>query len=362
MAPNILLESLRDSQSPSIQKFAQTNYILKPLGHGGWATVYASLPRDLADGILQNFTKSQKTPENLQKALKELAQALQAVKIAHDPAPERERSPALQRNLTSEIDHLKHIRALGPAKNLSEMLDHDDDDNDRNQNRKACRWWYTLKPLNGGTLTEFLERGYFPQVQADFQLLYPPLSFAWHTVAQLLEALCLFHFGTNETDARRFHGDVTAANLMFHRPADPHAPFRDYPNAYITDFGAAEAVHLDVAPPREAENLFLKQRKDIVNAIFHCQRLVTPEKRDAFFQKEMENLNRAAYRASESDVLKARVTRLVRSAKKKRDEVYEPLSERTVSYFSRPLVTNDEFLGMFEELNKKPRVPYCVIL
>ncbi|CZT16867.1 uncharacterized protein RCC_02702 [Ramularia collo-cygni] len=185
--------------------FAADNYILKELGNGSYGTVYASIPKAIANQILSDL-KDPCNPLDRSEAKSKLRTALQAAKIAKggfspDKNDCRVEIEALQ--ILNE-DNNPNIISLKAADSSSQY------------------GWFTLEPLAGGDLINFRKT-----ILTCGPSNPPPISLAWHFIHDLANALLTMHTHGYA------HMDIAERNIMLR----PRGAFRDYPDVVIVDFG-----------------------------------------------------------------------------------------------------------------------------
>lgn len=224
--------------------FEKENYIIKELGSGSYGTVYASIPKYLADQILSDFSQRKASTDALllssssaQKATAltlaktSLRSALQAAKISKaGKSFHHER----KLDLALEIQTLQLLLKRGNFPNIVRLRSSDD---------SIEKGWLTLELLSGRNLTQFTEVVHLNnRWRSPLGLL--PVGFVWHCLFQLAEGLLALQFGGGEqsgafsTDQKFAHTDLAGRNLMFR----PQGHFRGYPDLVIVDLGSVEKV------------------------------------------------------------------------------------------------------------------------
>lgn len=259
MSTSLTFDDICRTQYPSVREFASQNHILKTLGAGSFATVYASIPKTAADIILARYKSSDRSPHAFEQACDALRARLQAVKVAHNDDSEISYRHAAVA-LSSEVDHLRFAGSLGKEVRICPMLDWD------HQRVPGQRCWYTLKPMTGGTMLDFMVRMQQYASEPEKIMPYPPRAFVWNIIAQLFDALTQFQYGSEANIRYRAHKDVSPRNILFSGAGQ--GSYHDYPDAFLADFGNAEAMdfeHVTYEPARTALCEF--QRKEVLKLL-----------------------------------------------------------------------------------------------
>lgn len=350
MSTSLVFDDISRTQYPTVREFTSQNYILKPLGAGSFATVYACIPKPTADSLLARYKSSDRSPQAFEQACAALRANLQAVKVAHNDDPETS-SKFAAAALSDEVNHLRFAGSLGQEVRICPMLDWD------HQRGAGQRCWYTMKPMTGGTMLELLVRMQRYASRPEEVMPYPAPAFTWNVIAQLFDALSQFQYGSEANMRYRAHKDVSPRNILF--SGSGQGSYHNYPDAFLADFGNAEAIdfkHVESESARTALCEF--QRKEVLKLLDDCRGLFADQEPKQLLQRMFEKAPRVNSAKLEQypAALRNFVQQIVTRAIKERDEAgYVPLSEQMMEYFSQPLVSNEEFKSAFKILRKGSR-------
>lgn len=318
------------------QEYEQTNYILKELGSGSFATVYLSISKIDADALLTDHAQSTQTRSNRASILDKLRAKVHAVKVRKSDNDEA---------LDAEVSLLTHIGKYKHP-NIVRLID-----TDAGPLSKA---WYTMAACNAGTLEHLLGRWPYPSQQ-------PPAAFAWHICAQLAAVILSLHVGTRGDRTVQHwtpiaHGDLYACNVLFSMSSDPEERYKDYPNLVLADFGLALLFPETPDTDDRTRAKFVRQQVgDLRNVVTQLQplneRLSNDEIGDAL---DIVDASAILPRGATINERARRALRhLVRTATTKREELYEPLNDEFTAYFNKSIVSDEELEAAFPQLRNQ---------
>lgn len=337
-----LAQQRQDGLCPD-QRFQESNYIVKRLGEGQFAKVYASIPKDVAKAVLSEHRNDRAA------ACQALRRVLEAGKVV---VPYSDRGGRGQ-DLSGEISALSRI-APYQVPTITKL---------RRYDNQAAKVWYTMDLLEGASLYEFLE------ANRPFTLSPTvPVALAWHTVLRLTEALLFLHFGMEVGNTKvdlqvsdwqaLCHRDISEGNIFFCRPCQETA-YRDYPEVKLIDFGGRNGEVEQLPAPmkdctdEQLNRMFLFQREDayrIHSALLRFLALMRNHRQEDEIEQSFSTINSASLGGRENAVLKSELLRLVVKARQRRGALYAPLSANLRSYFTRTTVTDQELVACFEQL------------
>lgn len=213
--------------------FEHTHYLVQQLGAGEFGEAWLAINRSTANDLHTQLHDSDRP-----RFYKNLRANLVVVKFSKDDIEDDD--------LSHEINFLTQ-GICKPSPRILELLYHHD---------HGWTQWLVAPFYPGGDLYHFTRA--FPQAIT--------VSFVWHVVYQLTEAVLFLFFGT--TDVRKpkqpeewpymFHGDFHDGNVLL-RQADPQSGFGNYPDVILSDFGTGE-IHND---PEMKNVMKVRQLRDI---------------------------------------------------------------------------------------------------
>lgn len=322
------------------ERFKETNCLVKELGFGHAAFVHLFITKNDAENIL-DWYRSNIIDE--QEAFLRLRQALRTVKILDQQDGV---------NFEDEFVAYYHSNRMHHP-NLAEILP--------GQNDHFRKEWFEIEGLPAGTLetyTEAVSKG------ETFDHA-PPVAFGWHILHQLCEALLAFQFSAGNNPAPMggwpmfFHGDPTAANMLFRKPSrETNATsFPGYPDIVLCDLGEAR----ELRNSEDHGDFFHQQYEDVrivleaIKALFS----IRPVNQHAMFAQEVQSYidrlhqtEAASGHGNKNAALQNFLSDLSSSAKAGRLFAHgipgsaEALEPKAVAYFDRGIIS-DERLGRF---------------
>lgn len=207
-------EDMSAVYSEVYDRFTTNNDIIRELGKGTSAVVYASIPKNIAGQIITQYQNGSLTQA---QAFDTIRANLQAAKIAN---------VAWKTFARAEIRDLLNLQA-----GRSHIV--------RIANADSQDGWITLQLLSGGTIANLESRANV-EYGAEPGTSDLPLSFGWHLLAEAADAFLELHFGfvdnVQKPDAVQYaHTDLHGENAMFRYPG----AFNDYPDLVVSDLGCA---------------------------------------------------------------------------------------------------------------------------
>ncbi|KXT05834.1 hypothetical protein AC578_1106 [Pseudocercospora eumusae] len=302
------------------QRFLESNYIIRQVASGSFATVYLSIPKSTADHLISDPTLS---PDKLHSSLR---QAIQAAKIS--------KSPTL--DMTSEMRILKAIAEVSkpsPSFTLPHLISSDP---------SAPPTWFTTPYLNGGTLTDLIR-----EYQKPSSTLPPlPPSLLWHCISQMAHSLLFLHQGLTilrspqGTPKRHshdlwipiIHKDIHPQNLIFHTPSED-----SYPDLILSDFGISILQSDPSAQDVAWTNLKEKQISDMLCTLEQLANKIEGNgDGDEFLEilfDQTPNFRRRGDEDAEDDAEREFLEKVIGLAEKRKKELWKPMPRGLREYF-----------------------------
>lgn len=309
--------------------------IIKELGRGMFATVHAYIPVFEADQILGDHEAKL---QDRSQTFTRLRANIQAVKICHENIVSTERN-----TFANEIQVLRDVNKANHPNIVLSFTTGTHSDHVA---------WYTMELLSGGDLAAFLSQ-YSTHPP---QLSRPPLSFAWHVLKCMADALLLLHFGIiGNSQARNwpgyYHRDIKSDNILFRMPARGKG-FEDYPDAVLADFRWVQRLDSNANQP-EKDAFFKKQKRDVQAMTLALEPLVSRTGcTDSWLNDLFDRAQgiKIVDGRDANEAVKSWLLRVSKEAAAKRQQIFEPLAADVQDYFLGPVVTDAELESAFPQL------------
>lgn len=322
--------------NPHKVRFQLHNYLIKKLGTGTTADVFASIPRLNADDTLETFTAGDLTQK---EACDEIRAALRAVKIINTRA-------SRDGSLLKEKNHLVSLRA--GRTHIVGVHDWDQDCN-----------WISLDLLAGGTLSaledttkkEYRNRG----------TCRLPLSFGWHLIAEMATSMLELYFGIVGDELipnslQYTHGDLNSENMMLRYSG----AYKDYPDIVIMDFGKCETL-ADDDDEDTAYFFFKKQADEVEYAATELEENILKgmTDRDPGLTEALQKMYMFTFEEDDVDNSNQRLSDILLEVRdealQRRAETYSPLPVDMASNPLEKVVSDEKLLEVFPQL----QAPVC---
>lgn len=313
----------------------QDNYIFTLLAEGSYANVYLSLPRATANKLFADVDEGRIA---LIIAYQILRNALQAIKITKGNTSDT------ADKLDRECLVLDRIAKKG-SRSIVKILAPKD--------VKTCKQFYSLELLTGNTFGAYLgvlssvERKGNDTYWGGIPYNFVPVSFGWHLILQLTEALLMLHFGEKDgQEDERWpmytHNDIHQNNLLFR---GGKGAFKDYPDIVIIDFGKVKTLRTQ-ATDQKRTDFFEAQHFDMKRAISNVVDYAFPE--DVALNGVYNDLRDLDIQkgANKNQALKEWMGRLRTRCLEEREKQYEPLAPALVRHFRLELVNGSSLWTM----------------
>lgn len=314
-----------------LERFKETNYLVKQLGAGGFSTVYLSIPKTQANAILQKHSEGK--IDDI-KAASELRGFLEASKILDVE------SAGISFN--NEVSVLLELNVMNHP-NIIFLHDYD-----RDEFKKE---WIKLEPFPGGSLEQYAEK--VTEWHHEGAVGVAPAAFGWHLIHQMSQALSAFHFPTGAKISYFAHGDLEPKNLLF-RSISSSTGSAGYPDIVLADMGLATRL-TDQPTLQQRAEFFEKQYVDarqMVDAFRNCFSVVM-DGEDLVTSLDEVEMNDPEYRDNNL-ALKKWLEKLGNDSNRMRDqEASEQGGEfgpEAKKYFDPDNMTIDEIRGFWLEL------------
>ncbi|KAF7185983.1 hypothetical protein HII31_12685 [Pseudocercospora fuligena] len=330
LPPGLQAGSATPTEGPK-QRFLKTNYIVRQLASGLFATVYISIPKIIADQLISDTSLS---PEKLHSALR---QNLQAAKISKSAS------------MAEEISLLKAMKVKSSSSSaftLPNLLDSDP---------SSTPLWLTLQYLNGGTLQDLLDL-YYNQPPP------PPLptSLLWHWISQMAQTLLSLHQGLtihqnsqgkpelvlDENWVPTIHNDIHRQNLIFNTTST-------YPDLILSDFG--NSIRQDTNPYGFPwTNLKETQISSMLCEVEQLANKVDrPDDLLSLLFEQTPNFRRAGDEDAENDAEREFLEKVINLAEKRKKKTWRPMPDGLKEYFENKGVKDEELEGSVKRLREK---------
>lgn len=318
------------------QRFLETNYIVRELASGLFATVYTSVPKTIVDKLISDTTLSS---SKLHSALRENIQAAKISKSA---------------SMDSEISLLKDMKVSSTSSSftLPNLLDSDP---------SPTPLWLTLQYLNGGTLHDLLQLYYHQPSPPAL-----PTSLLWHWISQMAQTLLYLHQGLtirqnpqgkpqlhlDEHWTPTIHNDIHRQNLIFHIPSS--SDDNSYPDLVLSDFG--NSIRYDSNPYTGFPWRSLKENQ-ISSMLCELEQLANkvdqpPDEFLTLLFDQTPNFRREGDEDAENDAEPEFLEKMIGLAEKRKKATWKPMSKKLAEYFEGQGV-KDEDLERFVEQRKE---------
>lgn len=325
-----LKRTVRQAQAKMtyLADFEKDNYILKDLGSGAYGTVYASIPKTIADQILAALRSSSR-PVQVSAAKVQLRAGIEAAKISKGG-----KSFGRQANFKAEIEILQ---VLNEAECPNIVATRRADSSEYG--------WLVMEPLAGGDFIDFRK---FIKTCGNRNPL--PCSLAWHFIHELANALFFMYAQSC------IHSDLGERNIMLR----PRGAYKNYPDVVLVDFGMASTYGRWLATSSqdtlERRHEFLGSCvRDLNSLHFSLQSLLDQLSRNCVaLQATLVNIKSYRVRkgADAAQHYKMFLEKLRDEASRMRDQEYKELPGVVLAYLRKrdKMVSDAELERVFPDL------------
>ncbi|KAK4504021.1 hypothetical protein PRZ48_004936 [Zasmidium cellare] len=316
--------------------------ILKELGSGAFATVFATIGKSDANNSVIEYNRAKGNPVQQKAVIENMRKSLLAAKLLDSRLIGMEQYAD---EFRLEISMLRYVAKayLDKEKHGVARILHPDIG-------PKPRSWYQMEMLTGGALCDFRHL---------FWKRPPPLGgtipagLLWHMIAQLTETLMFLNFGI--VDGKRIknchiiaHHDLHEGNILFRWPGTTH---QFYPDVVVADFGRSFEMPLDMDDEEYADEIYRTQVRDLRQLIVALGILTSKAGEDGDTLEGVLALLDGVQVSSKNIDMKRVLNKAMLFARRRRLEFYNKLPEAWIQYFSRPAVSDKEleiFLQQFK--------------
>ncbi|KAF2163681.1 hypothetical protein M409DRAFT_57181 [Zasmidium cellare ATCC 36951] len=298
--------------------------VLKELGSGSYAVIFATIDYDRAIG----------DPVEQKDIIDKMQASISATKVLRNTLNDEEGYRAqfqaeirmlwyLNDNYLEKAGQHGVVRILHPRVGSSPGS------------------WFSMEMYTGGTLEE-LRNLYWkdpPLLGATI-----PEGFLWHILAELTETLLALNFGiingqeSHDQDIMA-HYDLHGGNVMLRWPGKTYG---NYPDVIITDFGLGIAMDSDMADKERAEMMYQIQIRDLNHIMEFLWTLMCKSDDNSETLLRVFNALYGVGKSPENKRMKRRLEIVLKEAKVRRENMYKELPDAWIQYLSRPTVSDKE--------------------
>lgn len=316
-------QSQAEVMARPLERFKDSNNLVKQLGTGGFSLVYLSISKTQADTILQRHLDGEIDDKT---AASEINNALQASKILNVQSADITFNN--ETNVLLELSVLNHP-------NITLLHDYNHGEFDKE--------WLKLEPFPCGTLEQYAEK--VVQWSNEGVSGIAPAAFGWHLIHQLSHALLALHFPSGAKTSFFTHGDIEQKNLLF-RSLSSSTGSAAYPDIVLADMGQATKLTNQLTLQQRAcffeqQYMDVRQMLDALRSSFS----VVMKHEDLVTSLDEVEMNDSEY-GNNNMVLKEWLEKLVDDSKAMRDQ--EAAGQRgefgpeVKEYFDRRNLSVDE--------------------